>query len=107
MSYQYPLSSSISFDVKPSVIFGYVESIDEHLRRGFYTVQESFVKGYGVSATLSKAINKESKLSLSFNQENYEDKHSQMDYYPLLPYSLPASYKHNTQKIGISYQQQF
>ncbi|CAC9449701.1 hypothetical protein BHECKSOX2_1475 [Bathymodiolus heckerae thiotrophic gill symbiont] len=109
VSYQYPLSNRVSFNIKPSVVFGYVKSVDEHLRRNFYTVQNSFIKGYGVSAILAKSIDKDSILSLLFSYENYQDKHSKMDYYPPFSssYSLPASYKHNIQKISASYQQQF
>lgn len=109
VSYQYPLSNDISLNLKPSIIFAYVESTDKHLLRNFYTVQDNLARGYGIGATLVKSMDKDSTLSLSVNKESYKDRHNKMHYYqPFIPsYSLPASYKHNTQKIEIFYQQQF
>lgn len=109
MSYQQPLSDNINLSIKPSVIFAFVESIDRHFRRNFYTIQDNVANGYGIHIILSKKIDEGSTLSLSFNQENYQDKHNQMNrYFTFSPSdSLSASYKYHTQKIGISYQQKF
>ncbi|SFV86331.1 hypothetical protein MNB_SUP05-SYMBIONT-4-628 [hydrothermal vent metagenome] len=109
ISYQQSLSNNINLSIKPSVIFALVESVDRHFRRNFYTIQNNVANGYGIHIMLSRKIDKDSTLSLSFNQENYQDKHNQMKrYFTLAPSdSLSASYKYNAQKVGIFYQQQF
>jgi len=109
-SYKNNFFKNISFLLKPSLVFAYVNTKDTHILRDFYATQNAKTFGYAINSELKYRLTMKSNLKISIAYIKIEDKSVNMDYYNKLNekyLSYPSSYYYKNSAIGIHYSYNF
>lgn len=106
LNYKNEIDKNILIELKPTLIYAYIESKDTHILRSFYTFQKSKALGYAFEINASYRLSQNSKIKLSLNYEKLKDDNVDIDYYNLLGskyLTLSSSYEYSNRAIGIGY----
>ena len=106
LNYKNEIYKNLFIELKPTLMYAYIESKDTHVLRSFYTLQKSKAFGYALEFNTSYRLNENSKIKLSLHYEKLKDNNVDMDYYNLLGskyLTLPSSYEYENRTISIGY----
>ncbi len=110
IDYNYNISNKIIFNLKPIVMYAFINTKDTHILRDFYTIQNTQSIGYEIPLSLIYKLTFNSNVTISYKYSSLEDKDVDMDYYNSLNEkfsSFPSSYKYKNSIVGISYSYNF